>query len=67
MFQILADEIVNSSMTLLRRVWWDQRGNQNPYSKEQTTQWRKENKVQKEKQQSTRHTYKAKGRVAESH
>jgi hypothetical protein len=35
---------------------------QNPYIKEQTTQWRKE-KVQKEKQQSTRHTYKAKGPV----
>jgi hypothetical protein len=41
--------IVNSSMTLLRIVWRDQRGNQHPYIKEQTTQWRKE-KVQKEKQ-----------------
>ena len=49
-------------MTLLRRVRRDQRGNQNPYIKEQTTQWRKE-KEQKEKQQSTRLTYKAKGRV----
>jgi uncharacterized protein YxeA len=49
-------------MTLLRGVWRDQRGNQNPYIKEQKTQWRKE-KVQKEKQQSTRHTYKAKGPV----
>ena len=51
-------------MTLLRRVWRDQRGNQNPYIKEQTTQWRKE-KVQKGKHQSTRHTYKAKGPVTE--
>ena len=59
---ILADKIVNSSMTLLRRVWRDQRDNQNSYFKEQTTQWRKE-KVQKEKQQSARHTYQAKGRV----
>jgi uncharacterized protein YxeA len=58
----LADEIVNSSMTLLRRVWRDQSDNLNPYIKEQTTQWRKE-KVQKEKQQSARHTYQAKGRV----
>ena len=32
------------------------------YIKEQTTQWRKE-KVQKEKQRSTKHIYKAKGRV----
>jgi hypothetical protein len=61
-FQILADEVVNSSMTLLIRAWIYQRGNQNPYIKEQTTQWRKE-KVQKEKQRSTKHIYKAKGRV----
>ena len=34
------------------------RGNQNPYiDKEQTTQWPKE-KVQKNKQRSTKHTYK---------
>jgi hypothetical protein len=51
-------------MALLRRGWRDQRDNQNPYIKEQTTQWRKE-KVQKGKQQSTRHTYKAKGPVTE--
>jgi hypothetical protein len=61
-FQILADEIVNSSMTLLIRVWIYQRGNQNPYIKEQTIQWRKE-KVQKEKQRSTKHIYKSKGQV----
>jgi hypothetical protein len=58
----LADAIVNSSMTLLIRVWIYQSGNQNPYIKEQTTQWWKE-KVQKEKQWSTKHVYKAKGRV----
>jgi hypothetical protein len=37
-------------------------GYQNPYIEEQTTQWPKE-KVQKEKQRSTKHTYKAKDRV----
>ena len=42
-----------------------QRGNQNPYieeEEEQTTQWPKEN-VQKDKQRSTKHTYKIKDRV----
>jgi hypothetical protein len=34
----------------------DQRGNQNPYIEEQTTQW-------SDKQLSTKHTYKAKDRV----
>ena len=38
-------------------------GNHNPYiEKEQTTQWPKE-KVQKDKQRSTKHTYKTKDRV----
>ena len=36
--------------------------NQNPYIEEQTTQWQKE-KVQKDKQRSTKHTYKTKVRV----
>jgi hypothetical protein len=37
-------------------------GNQNPYiEEEQTTQWPKE--VQKDKQRSTKHTYKTKDRV----
>ena len=37
--------------------------NQNPYiEEEQPTQWPKE-KVQKDKQRSTKHTYKTKGRV----
>ena len=39
-----------------------QSGNQNPYIEEQTTQWPKE-KVQKDKQRSTKHTYKTKARV----
>jgi hypothetical protein len=39
------------------------KGNQNPYiEEEQTTQWPKE-KVQKNKQRSTKHTYKTKDRV----
>jgi hypothetical protein len=47
----------------IRRVWRYQRGSQNPYIKEeQTTQWPKE-KVQKDKQRSTKHTYKTKDRV----
>ena len=47
----------------LRRVWRFQRGNQNPYiEEEQTTQWPKE-KVQKDKQRSTKHTHKTKDRV----
>ena len=47
----------------VRRVWGYQRGNQNPYiEEEQTTQWPKE-KVQKDKQRSTKHTYKNKDRV----
>ena len=46
-----------------RRVWRYQRGNQNPcIEEEQTTQWPKE-KVQKDKQRSTKHTYKTKDRV----
>jgi hypothetical protein len=46
-----------------RRVWRYQRGNQNPYiEEEQTTQWPKE-KVQKDKQRLTKHTYKTKDQV----
>ena len=46
-----------------RRVWKYQRGNHNPYiEEEQTTQWPK-GKVQKDKQRSTKHTYKTKDRV----
>jgi hypothetical protein len=47
----------------VRRVWRYQRGNQNPHiEEEQTTQWPKE-KIQKDKQRSTKHTYKTKDRV----
>ena len=47
----------------LRRVCRYQRGNHNPYiEEEQTTQWPKE-KEQKDKQRSTKHTYKTKDRV----
>jgi len=50
-------------IVIVRRVWRYQRGNQNPYiEEEQTTQWPKENK-QKDKQRSTKHTYKTKDRV----
>ena len=43
-----------SAATSKRRVWRYQRGNQNPYiEEEQTTQWPKE-KVQNDKQQSTK-------------
>ena len=49
-------------VNILRRVWIHQRGNQNPYiEEEQTTQW--QNIVQKDKQRSTKHIYKAKDRV----
>jgi hypothetical protein len=47
----------------LRRVCRYQRGNQNlSIEEEQTTQWPKE-KVQKDDQRSTKHTYKTKDRV----
>ena len=47
----------------VRRVWRYQRGNQIPYmEEEQTPYWPKE-KVQKDKQRSTKHTYKSKDRV----
>ena len=47
----------------VRRVWRYQRGNYIPYiEEEQTTQWPKE-KVQKDKQRSTKHTYKTKDLV----
>jgi hypothetical protein len=47
----------------VRWVWKYQRGNQNPYIEEElTTQWPKE-KVQKDKQRSTKHTHKTKDRL----
>jgi hypothetical protein len=51
-----------SMLLPIRRVWGYQRGNQNPYiEEEQTTQWPRE-KVQKDKQRSTKHTHKSKDR-----
>jgi hypothetical protein len=42
-------------------------GNQNPYiEEEQTTQWLKE-KLQKDKQQSSKHAHKTKDRVTRTH
>jgi hypothetical protein len=50
----------------LRRVWSNQRGNQNLYiEEEQTTQWPKE-KVQKDKQRPTKHTHKTKDWVTQT-
>ena len=55
--------MVNFILFTLRRVWRYQRGNQNLYiEEEQKTQWSKE-KVQKDKQRSTKHTHKTKDRV----
>ena len=41
-----------------RRVWRYHRGNQNPYNEEEQTTQRPKEKVQKNKQRSTKHTYK---------
>ena len=50
-------------VVVARRVCRYQRGNQNPQIEEgQTTQWKKE-KIQKDKQRSTKHTHKTKDRV----
>ena len=50
-------------MNNTRRVWRYQRGNQNRYiEEEQTTQWPEE-KAQKDKQRSTKHTQKTKDRI----
>jgi len=47
----------------LTGVWRYQRGNQNPWiEEEQTTQWPNE-KIQKDKQRSTKHGHKTKDRV----
>ena len=55
--------MAKACLQVIRRVWRYQRGNQNPYIEEEPkTQWPKE-KVQKDKQWSTKHTYKTKDRV----
>ena len=60
-WRYLYKTISNSSIFrtfVRRRVWRYQRGNQNPHiEEEQTTIWPKE-KVQKDKQRSTKHTHK---------
>jgi hypothetical protein len=51
------------SRSWLRRVWRYQKNNQNPYiEEEQTTKWPSD-KVQNDKQRSTKHKYKTKDRV----
>ena len=63
MINIWLIHYVYAECLYLRRVWRYQRGNQNPYiEEEQTTQWPKE-KVQEDKQRSTKHTYRTKDRV----
>ena len=57
----------NELLLILKIVWRNQRGNQNPYiQEEQTTQWSIE-KAQKDKQRSTKHTHKTKDRVTRTH
>ena len=46
-----------------KRVWRYQRGNQNLYIEEEQTKQRPKEKVQKDKQWSTKHTPKTKDRV----
>jgi hypothetical protein len=54
------DAFSPKTQNTVRSVGRYQRGNQNPHIKEeQTTQWPKE-KVQKDKQRSTKHTHKTK-------
>ena len=51
------------ALSLFKKSLKIPKGNQNPHiEEEQTKQWPKE-KVQKDKQQSTKHTYKTKDRV----
>ena len=51
---------LNINISLTEEFEDTKMGNQNPYiEEEQTTQWTKE-KVQKDKQRSTKHTYKTK-------
>ena len=61
-FQYPPVDAKSAEVDLKRRFWRYQRGNQIPYNEEeQTAQWPKE-KVQKDKQRSTKHTYKTKDR-----
>jgi hypothetical protein len=63
MLYIYSKICLKGHLYLARRVWRYQRGNHNPYiEEEQTTQWQKE-KVHKDQQRYTKHTYKRKDRV----
>ena len=60
--QYLKGAAVYKYKPYVRRVWRYQRGNQNSYiEEEQTTRWPKE-KVQKDRQRSTKHAHKTKDR-----
>ena len=48
------------------RVWRYQRGNQNLYIKEEQTTKRPKEKLQKDKQRSTKHTHKTKDRESQT-
>jgi hypothetical protein len=48
------------------RVWRYQRGNHNPYIEEEQTTTCPKEQIQKDKQQSTKNTYKAKDRVTQT-
>jgi len=66
MYYILVKKINNPSNKcsyLQRRVWINQRGNQNPYIEEKQTAQLPKEIVQRDKQRSTKHAYKTKDRV----
>ena len=50
-------------LCIIRRVWRYKRGNQNPYIEEEQETQRPKEKIQKDKQRTTKHTHKAKDRV----
>ena len=53
----------NTGTKFIQKSWKIPKGQSDPYiEEEQTTQWPKE-KVQKDKQRSTKHTYKTKDRA----
>ena len=57
-FPMFCSSFISKCLLTIRRVWRYQRGNQIPcIEEEHTTQWPKE-KVQKDKQRSTKHAYK---------
>jgi hypothetical protein len=54
---------ISYTMARLRRVWRYQKGHQNPYIEEEQKTQRSKEKGQKDKQRSTKHTFKTKDRV----